>query len=254
MAIGTGKIVRRPWMTSKPNSAGMPSRLPSTASRCSRLICDGIGHEQQRARRPPRPAPPPPREAGLRRRPPAPTRPTLPQAGGSRSTGSADRPSPRVSSDAGARRLVPGCPPCRHRRAPGIRPVLIGRSRAHSVPASFVGASGWADHVDPRRFLEGRRDGVHTGGHHPGRDGHGGADVDDGDAVQVVDQAERREEDEQQDDSCDDRQALEDEEQQRVAGDGPAGASGQIVAAWVRRRRRSRRRRLRSSRIVRRSP
>ena len=33
IAIGTGKIVRRPWITSKPNSAGMPCRLPSTASR-----------------------------------------------------------------------------------------------------------------------------------------------------------------------------------------------------------------------------
>ena len=41
IAIGTGRIVRSPWMTSKPNSAGMPSRLPSTASRCSRLISAG---------------------------------------------------------------------------------------------------------------------------------------------------------------------------------------------------------------------
>jgi hypothetical protein len=41
IAIGTGKIVRRPWMTSRPNSSGMPSRWPSTASRCSRLISAG---------------------------------------------------------------------------------------------------------------------------------------------------------------------------------------------------------------------
>ena len=41
IAIGTGRIVRSPWMTSKPNSSGIPSRLPSTASRCSRLIWAG---------------------------------------------------------------------------------------------------------------------------------------------------------------------------------------------------------------------
>ena len=41
IAIGTGRIVRRPWITSKPNSTGMPSRLPSTASRWSRLISAG---------------------------------------------------------------------------------------------------------------------------------------------------------------------------------------------------------------------
>ena len=41
IAIGTGRIVRSPWMTSKPNSAGMPWRLPSTALRCSRLIAAG---------------------------------------------------------------------------------------------------------------------------------------------------------------------------------------------------------------------
>jgi hypothetical protein len=40
-AIGTGKIVRSPWMTSNPNSAGTPSRLSSTASRWRRLICAG---------------------------------------------------------------------------------------------------------------------------------------------------------------------------------------------------------------------
>ena len=38
MAIGTGMIVRKPWMTSKPTRAGMPSRLPSMVARCSRLI------------------------------------------------------------------------------------------------------------------------------------------------------------------------------------------------------------------------
>ena len=41
MAIGTGRMVRSPWMTSKPNSSGMPKRLPSTASRCRRLISAG---------------------------------------------------------------------------------------------------------------------------------------------------------------------------------------------------------------------
>ena len=41
MAIGTGRMVRSPWMTSKPNRAGMPCRLPSTASLCSRLISAG---------------------------------------------------------------------------------------------------------------------------------------------------------------------------------------------------------------------
>ncbi len=41
MAIGTGRIVRRPWITSKPNKAGMPSRLPSIASRWSRLVSAG---------------------------------------------------------------------------------------------------------------------------------------------------------------------------------------------------------------------
>ena len=41
IAIGTGKIVRSPWTTSKPNSAGMPNRFPSTASRCRRLISAG---------------------------------------------------------------------------------------------------------------------------------------------------------------------------------------------------------------------
>ena len=41
IAIGTGRIVRSPWITSKPNSTGMPSRLPSIASRCRRLISAG---------------------------------------------------------------------------------------------------------------------------------------------------------------------------------------------------------------------
>ena len=41
IAIGTGKMVRSPWITSKPNSTGMPRRLPSTASRCSRLVSAG---------------------------------------------------------------------------------------------------------------------------------------------------------------------------------------------------------------------
>ena len=41
MAIGTGKMVRSPWMTSKPNRAGMPNRFPSTARRCRRLISAG---------------------------------------------------------------------------------------------------------------------------------------------------------------------------------------------------------------------
>ena len=37
-AIGTGATVRRPWMTSNPKMSGMPHRLPSIASFCSRLI------------------------------------------------------------------------------------------------------------------------------------------------------------------------------------------------------------------------
>ena len=41
IAIGTGRIVRNPWMTSKPNSTGMPSRWPSTASRWRRLNSAG---------------------------------------------------------------------------------------------------------------------------------------------------------------------------------------------------------------------
>ena len=41
IAIGTGRMVRSPWMTSKPINSGMPSRLPSTASRCRRLISAG---------------------------------------------------------------------------------------------------------------------------------------------------------------------------------------------------------------------
>ena len=41
IAIGTGKTVRSPWITSKPKSTGMPWRLPSTASRCIRLISAG---------------------------------------------------------------------------------------------------------------------------------------------------------------------------------------------------------------------
>ena len=40
-AIGTGNTVRRPWITSNPNNSGMPSRLPSTASRCSRFAVAG---------------------------------------------------------------------------------------------------------------------------------------------------------------------------------------------------------------------
>jgi hypothetical protein len=40
-AIGTGKTVRRPWITSNPNSTGIPCRLPSMASRCSRLVSAG---------------------------------------------------------------------------------------------------------------------------------------------------------------------------------------------------------------------
>jgi hypothetical protein len=41
IAIGTGSTVRNPWMTSNPNSTGMRWRLPSTASRWSRLISAG---------------------------------------------------------------------------------------------------------------------------------------------------------------------------------------------------------------------
>ena len=36
-AIGAGRIVRNPWITSKPKISGMPSRLPSIALRCSAL-------------------------------------------------------------------------------------------------------------------------------------------------------------------------------------------------------------------------
>ena len=35
---GMGKIVRKPWITSRPMSSGIPSRLSVTATRCSRLI------------------------------------------------------------------------------------------------------------------------------------------------------------------------------------------------------------------------
>ena len=41
IAIGTGKIVRRPWITSNPNTTGMPCRLPATASRWSRFTSAG---------------------------------------------------------------------------------------------------------------------------------------------------------------------------------------------------------------------
>ena len=41
IAMGTGKIVRKPWMTSNPNSTGMPCLLPSMAIRCSRLASAG---------------------------------------------------------------------------------------------------------------------------------------------------------------------------------------------------------------------
>ncbi len=34
-------MVRSPWTTSKPNSAGIPNRLPWIVSRCSRLISIG---------------------------------------------------------------------------------------------------------------------------------------------------------------------------------------------------------------------
>ena len=40
-AIGTGRIVRSPWITSKPNRAGMPSRWPSIVSRWRRLVSAG---------------------------------------------------------------------------------------------------------------------------------------------------------------------------------------------------------------------
>ncbi len=33
IAIGTGKMVRNPWITSNPNNAGMPNRFPSTVRR-----------------------------------------------------------------------------------------------------------------------------------------------------------------------------------------------------------------------------
>ena len=36
-ASGTGKVVRKPWMTSKPNSSGMRARDCSTAIRCKRF-------------------------------------------------------------------------------------------------------------------------------------------------------------------------------------------------------------------------
>ena len=49
IAIGTGKMVRKPWMTSKPNSAGMPCRLPSTREPLQPVDLGGVGDEQQRA-------------------------------------------------------------------------------------------------------------------------------------------------------------------------------------------------------------
>ena len=41
IAIGTGKMVRSPWITSKPNSAGIPCRFPSRVSFCNRLVWAG---------------------------------------------------------------------------------------------------------------------------------------------------------------------------------------------------------------------
>lgn len=38
-ASGIGNVVQKPWMTSRPNSSGMPSRDSSTAIRCSALVC-----------------------------------------------------------------------------------------------------------------------------------------------------------------------------------------------------------------------
>ena len=37
-ARGMGKVVQNPWMTSSPNSSGMPSRDSSTAIRCRALL------------------------------------------------------------------------------------------------------------------------------------------------------------------------------------------------------------------------
>ncbi len=38
---GIGSTVRKPWITSRPNSSGTPSRLSSTATRCSSLTTAG---------------------------------------------------------------------------------------------------------------------------------------------------------------------------------------------------------------------
>ena len=38
IASGTGAMVRWPWMTSSPMRSGMPSRVCSTASRCSAFV------------------------------------------------------------------------------------------------------------------------------------------------------------------------------------------------------------------------
>ncbi len=48
-ASGTGRIVLSPWITSKPNSSGMPRRVSSTAIRCRRSISSSLRDEEKRA-------------------------------------------------------------------------------------------------------------------------------------------------------------------------------------------------------------
>ena len=87
------------------------------------------------------------------------------------------RPSGRVNAVAGAQEhdgdqvVVPG-----HQEREDRRGQDAGQGVAqHDLHEAAEQRSA----VDPGRLLEGDRDGVQVGGHHPGRDRHGGADVDD---------------------------------------------------------------------------
>jgi hypothetical protein len=71
---------------------------------------------------------------------------------------------------------------------------------------------------------------IQVGGHHPDRDGHGRADIDDRDTGQIVDEADLGEQDEEGDDSGDHRQRLDDEQDERVTGDEPAAPPGEHIA------------------------
>ena len=129
IAIGTGKIVRRPWITSKPNSAGYAVPVALDGAPLQRVdLSGGVG---ENSIDPTSPRPVPPRPAGAsevgtgnpRRRSLVLTR--------SRSTGSVAPPSRPLSSRQRARRsfgswrprrplLTPpgGCRHCRRGDAP----------------------------------------------------------------------------------------------------------------------------------------